>query len=42
MVTSDDASTCSVCNEIIFRTNMDGKWHHPYSHPDHAATPQDK
>jgi hypothetical protein len=34
-----DVSTCTVCGETIFRTNVDGNWHHRRE-GDHAPEPQ--
>jgi hypothetical protein len=35
-----DVTTCARCGERIFRTSLDGRWHHPPSSAaDHRATP---
>lgn len=39
---SDDVGTCRVCGRTIFRTNMDGRWHHPGAvTPEHDAVPEE-
>jgi hypothetical protein len=39
--TDADVGTCAHCGRTIYRTNMDGRWHHPTRVPNpHAAQPE--
>jgi hypothetical protein len=37
--TDDDLATCTGCGRTIFRTNVDGRWHHPGRNIDHDPVP---
>jgi hypothetical protein len=37
-----DVSTCITCKETIYRTNVDGTWHHTPPHDrDHEPVPSE-
>jgi hypothetical protein len=38
---SEDAAECGICGIAIYRTNIDGRWHHSRPQDGHAARPPD-